>query len=97
MKSGDIRDLAGTVQRENAAIGVFITLEPNLVREHDVARRSAPGSTTRTTGTVTTRACKSSPSPTCSPGRTVQMPPQSGTFSEAEAQRATARQTAIPL
>lgn len=28
VKSGDIRDLAGTVQRENAAIGVFITLEP---------------------------------------------------------------------
>ena len=26
-KSGDIRDLVGTVQRENAAIGVFITLE----------------------------------------------------------------------
>jgi site-specific DNA-methyltransferase (adenine-specific) len=28
VKSGDIRDLIGTVQRENAAIGVFITLEP---------------------------------------------------------------------
>jgi site-specific DNA-methyltransferase (adenine-specific) len=28
VKSGDIRDLVGTVQRENAAIGVFITLEP---------------------------------------------------------------------
>lgn len=28
VKSGDIRDLAGTVQREDAAIGVFITLEP---------------------------------------------------------------------
>jgi site-specific DNA-methyltransferase (adenine-specific) len=28
VKSGDIRDLAGVVQRENAAIGVFITLEP---------------------------------------------------------------------
>ncbi len=27
VKSGDIRDLVGTVQRENAAIGVFITLE----------------------------------------------------------------------
>ena len=27
VKSGDIRDLRGTVQRENAAIGVFITLE----------------------------------------------------------------------
>lgn len=25
---GDIRDLVGTVQREQAAIGVFITLEP---------------------------------------------------------------------
>lgn len=28
VKAGDIRDLVGTVQRENAAIGVFITLEP---------------------------------------------------------------------
>ncbi|HEU0003657.1 MAG TPA: DNA methyltransferase [Ktedonobacteraceae bacterium] len=28
VKSGDVRDLVGTVQRENAAIGVFITLEP---------------------------------------------------------------------
>ncbi|GCE04245.1 DNA methyltransferase [Dictyobacter aurantiacus] len=28
VKSGDIRDLRGTVQREQAAIGVFITLEP---------------------------------------------------------------------
>jgi site-specific DNA-methyltransferase (adenine-specific) len=28
VKSGDVRDLVGTVQRESAAIGVFITLEP---------------------------------------------------------------------
>ena len=28
VKSGDVRDLVGTVQRENAAMGVFITLEP---------------------------------------------------------------------
>ncbi len=28
VKSGDIRDLVGTIQREQAAIGVFITLEP---------------------------------------------------------------------
>lgn len=28
VKSGDIRDLVGTVERENAAMGVFITLEP---------------------------------------------------------------------
>ncbi|MEP0761714.1 MAG: restriction endonuclease [Chloroflexota bacterium] len=28
VKSGDIRDLKGTVQREKAAMGVFITLEP---------------------------------------------------------------------
>jgi site-specific DNA-methyltransferase (adenine-specific) len=28
VKSGDIRDLVGTVQREGAALGVFITLEP---------------------------------------------------------------------
>lgn len=28
VKSGDIRDLRGVVERENAAIGVFVTLEP---------------------------------------------------------------------
>jgi len=28
VKSGDIRDLKGTVEREKAALGVFITLEP---------------------------------------------------------------------
>ena len=28
VKSGDIRDLVGTMDREKAAIGVFITLEP---------------------------------------------------------------------
>ena len=28
VKSGDIRDLVGTVEREKAAMGVFITLEP---------------------------------------------------------------------
>ena len=28
VKSGDIRDLRGAVEREEAAIGVFITLEP---------------------------------------------------------------------
>src|SRR5579863_10408721 len=28
VKSGDIRDLRGTMDRESAAIGVFITLEP---------------------------------------------------------------------
>ena len=27
VKSGDIRDLVGTVEREDAAIGIFITLE----------------------------------------------------------------------
>ena len=29
VKSGDIRDLRGTVEREGAAMGVFITLEPS--------------------------------------------------------------------
>jgi site-specific DNA-methyltransferase (adenine-specific) len=29
VKSGDVRDLRGTVEREGAAIGVFITLEPS--------------------------------------------------------------------
>ncbi len=28
VKSGDVRDLVGTIQREQAAIGIFITLEP---------------------------------------------------------------------
>lgn len=36
VKSGDIRDLVGTVEREKAAIGVFLTLEepsPDMVKE----------------------------------------------------------------
>lgn len=36
VKSGDVRDLRGTIERENAALGVFITLEPStseMVRE----------------------------------------------------------------
>jgi site-specific DNA-methyltransferase (adenine-specific) len=28
VKSGDVRDLRGTVEREGAAAGIFITLEP---------------------------------------------------------------------
>ena len=28
VKSGDVRDLRGTVEREGAAMGIFITLEP---------------------------------------------------------------------
>jgi site-specific DNA-methyltransferase (adenine-specific) len=28
VKAGDVRDLRGTVEREKAAIGVFVTLEP---------------------------------------------------------------------
>ena len=28
VKSGDLRDLRGVVERERAALGVFITLEP---------------------------------------------------------------------
>jgi site-specific DNA-methyltransferase (adenine-specific) len=40
VKSGDIRDLKGTIQREQAAIGVFITLEPpskDMITEADSA------------------------------------------------------------
>jgi DNA modification methylase len=40
VKSGDVRDLRGTVEREGAAIGVFITLEPptdDMVNEAAVA------------------------------------------------------------
>ncbi len=36
VKSGDIRDLRGTMDRESAAIGVFITLEkpsPQMITE----------------------------------------------------------------
>jgi site-specific DNA-methyltransferase (adenine-specific) len=40
VKSGDVRDLRGTVEREDAAIGVFVTLEtpsPEMQREATVA------------------------------------------------------------
>jgi site-specific DNA-methyltransferase (adenine-specific) len=40
VKSGDIRDLVGTVQREQAALGVFITLEPPT-REMKIEAASA--------------------------------------------------------
>lgn len=40
VKSGDIRDLKGTVQREKAAMGVFITLEPPT-REMEIEAVSA--------------------------------------------------------
>lgn len=34
VKSGDIRDLKGTVERERAAVGVFITLESPTAEMH---------------------------------------------------------------
>jgi site-specific DNA-methyltransferase (adenine-specific) len=49
VKSGDIRDLVGTVQRENAAMGVFITLETPS-RDMQTEAVSA-GFTTRLGGT----------------------------------------------
>jgi site-specific DNA-methyltransferase (adenine-specific) len=78
VKSGDIRDLVGTVQRENAAIGVFITLEaPSkdmLTEAISAGYYESPGwnqSYPRIQILTITELLR---------GAKVQMPPQYGTF-----------------
>ncbi len=82
VKSGDIRDLVGTVQRENAAIGVFITLEQPT---RDMKTEAASAGYYHSTGwhedypriqllTIVELLR----------GTKIQMPPQFGTFKQAE-------------
>ena len=82
VKSGDIRDLVGTVQRENAAIGVFITLEPpsrDMTTEAVTAGYyESPGwnqKYPRIQIRTVTELLK---------GAKIDMPPQHGTFKQAQ-------------
>jgi site-specific DNA-methyltransferase (adenine-specific) len=55
IKSGDIRDLKGTMQREKAAIGLFLTLNPPT-REME---REAASAGLYESGGMKMPACKS--------------------------------------
>ena len=59
-----IRDLVGTVERENASMGLFITLEPPTQR-HDARRPTAPASTTPTCGRPTSPRSRYAPWKSC--------------------------------
>lgn len=81
-KSGDIRDLVGTVKRENAAIGVFITLETPT---QDMNKEALSAGYYHSSGWN-----KNYPSIQILTivellrGAEVQMPPQHGTFKQAQ-------------
>jgi site-specific DNA-methyltransferase (adenine-specific) len=82
VKSGDVRDLVGTVQREQAAIGVFITLEPTT-REMITEAVSAgyyhsPG------WNENYPKIQLLPISELLKGAKVKMPPQFGTFKQAQ-------------
>lgn len=82
VKSGDIRDLVGTVEREKAAIGVFITLE-NPTKDMETEALSAGyyespvwGKKYRKLQLLTIEQLLN--------GAQIDMPPQHGTFKQAE-------------
>ena len=87
VKSGDIRDLVGTVKRENAAIGVFITLETPT---QDMKKEAVSAGYYHSSGWN-----KNYPSIQILTivdllrGAEVQMPPQFGTFKQAQRVRET--------
>lgn len=82
VKSGDIRDLVGTLDREKAAIGVFITLEP---ASRDMTSEAASAGFYHSTGwnqkfprlQILTIADLLA-------GQTIAMPPSFGTFKQAQ-------------
>jgi site-specific DNA-methyltransferase (adenine-specific) len=90
VKSGDIRDLVGTLEREKAAIGVFITLEPPT-RDMQTEAASAgmyhsplwQEDYPRVQILTIEELLK---------GARVKMPPQHGTFKQAPRVRASAEQ-----
>lgn len=83
VKSGDIRDLVGTVQREEAAIGVFITLEPPT-RDMRTEAASAGLYQTVNWGTYPRIQIFSIADFLQSPGIGIKMPPQHKTFKSAQ-------------
>lgn len=96
VKSGDIRDLRGTVQREGAALGVFITLE---TPSRDMLTEAASAGFYRSPGwgkdypdvqVVTVAELLR--------GAEVKMPPAHGTFKQAQrADQSTAEQHGLDL
>ena len=76
VKSGDIRDLRGAVEREEAAMGIFITLGGPQSRWRP--RRPARASTTLQAGTITIPNCRSSRLPTCSTESSLKCRPRPG-------------------
>jgi site-specific DNA-methyltransferase (adenine-specific) len=96
VKSGDIRDLVGTVQREQAAIGVFITLEPaskDMIKEAVTAGYyDSPGWSQKypKVQILTIEELLR--------GGTIKMPPAHGTFKQSQrAQRPDGEQTGLDV
>ena len=86
VKSGDIRDLKGTVEREKAAIGVFITLE--LPTGAMLKEALAAGYYESDFWNKTYRKLQILSIRDLLGGDGVDMPPQHGTFRQAQRQRA---------
>jgi len=86
VKSGDIRDLVGTVQRENAAIGVFITLEPPT---QDMTREGVTAGYyhSQSWGGKDYPRIQILPVADLLHGAEVKMPPAHGTFKQAQKAR----------
>jgi site-specific DNA-methyltransferase (adenine-specific) len=82
VKSGDIRDLVGTVQREKAAIGVFLTLEPST-REMDREAASAGFYTSPGWGKTYPKIQILTVAELLA-GKQIDMPPAHGTFKQAQ-------------
>jgi site-specific DNA-methyltransferase (adenine-specific) len=95
VKSGDIRDLRGTMERRNAAIGVFITLEsPSRDMETEAVtagyyESALWGKKYRKVQILTIEDLLK--------GSSVEMPPQHGTFKQAQRVQDEAQQKKLPL
>lgn len=82
VKSGDIRDLRGTVERENAAMGVFITLEDP---SRDMNKEAVSAGFYHSPGWGTDYPKIQIPTINdLLHGAELKMPPQHGTFKEAQ-------------
>lgn len=95
VKSGDIRDLSGTVEAGNAAIGVFITLEPPSSEMNKAAvtagfYHSAPWDKDYPRIQILTVA-------DLLHGAEVKMPPRIGTFKQAAVVKENANQPGLAL
>ena len=82
VKSGDIRDLVGVVEREQAAIGVFLTLEPPT---KDMEKEAvAAGTYHSTVWNKTFPKIQILTIEEIFNGATVQMPPSASTYKKAQ-------------